>query len=283
MNDKMTYIKKTVLTLVAIAVLYPMCATSQTLRGDFDMNGQVNISDVVTMINCLINGSPGEVSPNDRDTLMVSGIPIVMVRVKAGTYTLQYGDVRTVESDFWIGQTEVTYELWWAVMGRENYPSNEMLRYHAMQNVSWDECQVFLDSLNRMTGKNFRLPYADEWIFAAAGGKLAIGYDYSGSNDINEVAWYHENSSTGGSYTVATKAPNELGLYDMSGNVAEWCQEMNVYQASPTGDVIRTAWIYGGHWMSSAGECRPTSSILKDPATKYGDPCGLRLALSATE
>ncbi|MBQ3362855.1 MAG: SUMF1/EgtB/PvdO family nonheme iron enzyme [Muribaculaceae bacterium] len=284
MKDMKTNIRSKFFGLALLAAMLPLCAHSQTLRGDFNMDGEVNVTDAVSMINCLLKGSPGEVPPSDRDTLTVSGIPVVMVRVKAGTYTLQYGDVRTVESDFWIGQTEVTYELWWEVMGRENYPSNEMLRHHAMQNVSWDECQVFLDSLNRMTGRNFRLPYADEWMFAASGGKLAIGYDYSGSSDIDEVAWYSENSGyiNGGiSNDVATKAPNELGLYDMSGNVAEWVQEMKEYQTD--NGVVRTAWVYGGHCVSPAENCRPTSWILKDPSTKYGDPCGLRLALPVAE
>lgn len=280
MKDMMTYISKAFLALAACAALFPPCASSQTVRGDFNMDGQVNVSDAVSMINCLLNSTFGELTPNDRDTLMLDGVPIVMVRVKAGTYSLRYGDVRTVESDFWIGQTEVTYELWWAVMGRENYPSNEMLRHHAMEQVSWDECQVFLDSLNRLTGRNFRLPTTDEWIFAATGGKLTRGYDYSGGNDIGEVAWYQGNSSAGGSFTVATKAPNELGLYDMCGNVAEWGQEVNEFQESTTGNWVRIAWVHGGHWTSDADGCRPMSSILLDPATKYGTPCGLRLALS---
>lgn len=281
MKDKMTYINRVVLALMACAALFPQCASSQTIRGDFNMDGKVNVSDAISMVNSLLNSSFGEVSTSDRDTLTVGDVQFVMVRVKPGTYSLQYGDVRTVESEFWIGQTEVTYGLWWAVMGREGYPSNEMLRNRPMQNVSWDDCQVFLDSLNLKTGRNFRLPTGDEWTFAASGGRLAVGYDYSGGNDIDEVAWYNGNyNPTSGSSNVATKAPNELGLYDMSGNVAEWGQEMN--ESTTTGTLIRWAWVHGGCWTNPAEGCRPTSSVLKDPTIKYDqDQFGFRLALSA--
>lgn len=281
--SKYNHIMTAVFALV-MAAMCPPGASSQTLRGDFNMDGDVNISDVIPLINYILNDRIGEVPPEGRDTIMVNDIPVVMVRVKAGTYTLKYGEVTTIESDFWIGQTEVTRELWWEVMGGRptNPVAAEKQRNYAVNNVSWDQCQVFIDSLNRMTGMEFRLPYSEEWIYAATGGTLTCGYDYSGSNDINEVAWYNGNSDeieVNGSlvFNVATKNPNELGLYDMSGNVAEWCQDLREHT-----DGYRTAALFGGDVESSADECRPTSYVYAD-ATRRSGYSGLRLYLPATE
>lgn len=281
MKDRMNNIKQSILALAVCALVFPLGASAQTIRGDFNMDGQVTVSDVISMISCLLNDSPGELSPIDRDTVMVNDIPVVMVRVKGGVYSLSYGDVRTVD-EFWIGETEVTYDLWWAVMGNEKYPYLPMCVGRPMTYVSWDECQVFLDSLSRLTGRNFRMPTSDEWVFAATGGTLTRGYDYSGSNDINEVAWYSDNTDhLAYAPIVATKAPNELGLYDMCGNVAEWCQEVRETVMPDT--VYRNAWTHGGHYMGFAEDCRPTSVIQQDPGSRYGHPNGLRLAISAGE
>ncbi|MBR5170500.1 MAG: SUMF1/EgtB/PvdO family nonheme iron enzyme [Muribaculaceae bacterium] len=284
MKNSINYMKTAVMAFLACAALFPLSVSSQTLRGDFNMDGEVNISDAISMANCLLNDSPGELTPDDRDTLMLNGVPVVMVRVKAGTYTIRYGDVRTVERDFWIGQTEVTYGLWWTVMGREEVPTNEIYRNHAVQGLGWNQCQVFIDSLNRMTGMNFRAPTVTEWMFAATGGRLSRGYDYSGSNDINEVAWYKENyrenlNSFGLlDIRVATKAPNELGLYDMSGNVSEFCWE----PGSST-----SVCLYGGNMGSTADLCRPHSHKTVDASDdipfQHKQYAGLRLVLPVEE
>ena len=151
-------------------------------------------------------------------------------------------------STYSIGQTEVTQELWVAVMGSNpsyfnEYGNAELHSNHAswdaginlqrpVDYVNYGDCLAFCAKLNEMTGLNFRIPTEAEWEFAARGGNLTHGYEYAGSENVNDVAWWKETipSSTlwtdgWGTQTVATKAPNELGIYDMSGNVEEWCYD----------------------------------------------------------
>ena len=152
-----------------------------------------------------------------------------------------------------------------------------------MGKVSWNDCQEFIKKLNALTGKNFRLPTEAEWEYAARGGKKSRGYKYSGSNNIDDVAWYPENSS--GTHPVKAKQSNELGIYDMSGNVDEWCQDWygrysSDAQTNPTGPnsgayrIIR-----GGYYYGDACYCR--SSYRSSGDFNKGYICdGLRLALS---
>ena len=133
-------------------------------------------------------------------------------------------------SSFSIGRYEVTQEEWLAVMGRSltEFKSGRM----PVKRVSWWDSQDFIKKLNKLTGMNFRLPTEAEWEFAARGGNESHGYKYSGSDCIDDVAWYNNNciddeaeSPEDGTHEVGKKFPNELGLYDMSGNVMEWCQD----------------------------------------------------------
>ncbi|MBR4160333.1 MAG: SUMF1/EgtB/PvdO family nonheme iron enzyme [Bacteroidaceae bacterium] len=182
----------------------------------------------------------------DNRTFTVNGVSFEMVFVEGGTFKMgatseqgseSYDDEKPVHnvtlSDFCIGKTEVTQALWTAVMGKN--PSKFKGDDLPVDNVSWKNCQNFIEKLNAMTGANFRLPTEAEWEYAARGGKKSKGYKYSGSNDLGSVAWYAENSDRK-THPVATKQPNELGLYDMSGNILEWCQDWyskNYYSNSP--------------------------------------------------
>lgn len=173
-----------------------------------------------------------------------------MVYVSGGTFTMgatseQGSDVRSDEkpthsvtlSSYYICKYEVTQALWRAVMGSN--PSNFKGDNLPVESVSWNDCQTFINRLNSYTGRNFRLPTEAEWEFAARGGNYSRHYKYSGSNYIGDVAWY-DNNSGNRTHPVGTKQPNELGLYDMSGNVYEWCSDWDgsyssYSQSDPTG------------------------------------------------
>lgn len=174
-----------------------------------------------------------------------------------------------VEGDngsFCICKYEVTQELWCEVMG--NNPSEMQGDNLPIQNVNWNDCQMFIAKLNELTGKNYRLPLAAEWEYACRGGKLSKGFTYSGSDDIDKVAWYADNSD-GRVHPVGQKQPNELGLYDMSGNVWEWCQDMHE----------GTGMCRGGSWIHNARNCDP-SLPNETPQAFSINSLGLRLAMS---
>ena len=217
-----------------------------------------------------------------------------MVYVEGGTFTMgatseqqEPGDDekpthRVSLSSFYIGKYEVTQALWKAVMGSN--PSNWKGDNLPVENVSWNDCQTFLRKLNAMTGKNFRLPTEAEWEFAARGGNRSRGYQYSGSNVLSDVAWYDDNSGMK-THNVGTKAPNELGIYDMSGNVSEWCQDWygdyhGYLQTNPTGPSSGSYRVLrGGSWRYGAGGCRVAFRFIFTPDYR-GIYLGLRLALS---
>ena len=125
----------------------------------------------------------------------------------------------TTFDSYYIGKYEVTQELWETVMGSN--PSYFKGSKRPVENVSWDDCQKFISKLNDLTGANFRLPTSYEWEFAAKGGNSSRGYKYSSSDTMDDVAWYGENGGCE-THKVGGKSPNELGIYDMSGNVEEW-------------------------------------------------------------
>ena len=240
--------------------------------------------------------------PQNYTTVTVKGVSFKMIRVQGGTFTMgatseQGSDAYIWEkpahkvtlSTYYIGETEVTQELWKAVMGSN--PSEFKGDKRPVEKVSWDDCQEFIRRLNQLTGKKFRLPTEAEWEFAARGGTKSAGYKYSGSNDINAVAWYEVNafdkgksSPDYGTHVVKTKKPNELGIYDMSGNVWEWCSDWygdytgatqtNPQGASSGSDRVRR----GGGWDNYAGSCRSSSRDDGSPADR-DDDLGLRLVL----
>ena len=192
---------------------------------------------------------------------------------------------RVTLNSFSIGQTEVTQELWEAVMGSN--PSKFKGAKLPVEQVSWNDCQEFIKKLNALTGQHFRLPTEAEWEYAARGGSKSQGYKYSGSNNLGDVAWYDDDDNSGDkTHDVATKQPNELGLYDMSGNVYEWCLDWyGSYSSSsssnPTGPGPASGFgrVYrGGSWFSYAGRCR-VANRNGGYAGNRSDLFGLRLAL----
>ena len=248
-----------------------------------------------------------EPKPEETKTVTAKGVTFKMKLVEAGTFTMgateeQTGDYIyespahqvTLTKDYYMGETEVTQALWYAVMGQkptsdsnyqwiedkglgDNYPA-----YY----ISWSDCQEFITKLNQLTGLTFRLPTEAEWEYAARGGNKATTQTlYSGSNTINDVAWYNGNSLKR-THAVAGKAANVLGLYDMSGNVGEWCNDWfysynSGAQTDPTGPTSGSLrMLRGGSWYYYATDCRVAFRSYNSVADRYYYN-GMRLALTA--
>ena len=228
-------------------------------------------------------------------TFTANGVSFTMVYVQGGTFTMGAHANQEAEawdnekpahsvtlSRYYIGETEVTQALWSAVMGYNPSHSNQGGNYPVEQ-VSYNDCKTFIRELSRITGQNFRLPTEAEWEFAARGGNKSRGYKYAGSNDIGSVAWYYGNSDSH-THPVKTKASNELGLYDMSGNVWEWCNDWygnysSYSQTNPQGSNSGSYRVYrGGSWGSVACGCRSSYRYFIDPVLGYYF-LGLRLVL----
>lgn len=189
-------------------------------------------------------------------------------------------------SDYYIGETEVTQALWYAVMGTN--PSYFTGNNNPVEKVSYTDCIEFINKLNelfsgKLNGMKFALPTEAQWEFAARGGNKSRGYKYSGSNYIGDVAWY-DNNSDSKTHPVAQKRPNELGLYDMSGNVWEWCRDWyggysSSSQTNPIGPTNGSDRVYrGGSWSSDARLCRVSYRYSLNPSDRYFN-LGFRLAL----
>ena len=184
-------------------------------------------------------------------------------------------------SNFYIGRYEVTQELYNAVMGKDKNPSSVKGDNLPVDNLSWEEAQDFIARLNTLTGENYRLPTEAEWEYAARGGKESMGRLFSGGENPLKYAWFAENTQ-GAPQPVGQKRANELDLYDMSGNVAEWVFDWyggyrNVSQANPKGPSAGEHHILrGGSYADSAVQCRVSfRSHLPNEGVKG---CGLRLA-----
>ena len=216
-----------------------------------------------------------EITPQQKQVLvkLISN----MVKVEGGTFMMgatpeQGKDAQSKEkpahqvtlSDYYIGKYEVTQEEWEAVMG--NNPSKFIGLKLPVERVWWDDCQEFVKKLNQLAGLTFSLPTEAEWEYAARGGNKSKGYKYSGSNSIEVVAWYKSNSSKR-THEVGSKSPNELGIYDMSGNVYEWCSDWygsysSSLQINPTGPTSGYLHVLrGGAWSYGDENCRVSYRI----------------------
>ncbi|MCR4613237.1 MAG: formylglycine-generating enzyme family protein [Bacteroidaceae bacterium] len=205
-------------------------------------------------------------------------------------------------SSYYIGQTEVTQALWEVVMGTTALQHfkrlDEFYRYGSlsrnsygkgpnfpMHYISWEECQEFIRKLNSLTGLRFRLPTEAEWEFAARGGTKSRDYIYSGSDSPDEVAWSNENTN-GAPHRVSKLRANELGLYDMSGNVEEWCQDWygsysSSAQTNPTGSASGSERVIrGGDFLYPPYTLGRVSYRNHLPPSKCDQSLGLRLAIS---
>ncbi|MDR2970779.1 MAG: formylglycine-generating enzyme family protein [Bacteroidales bacterium] len=231
-------------------------------------------------------------------TVMVNNCLWEMVYVQGGTFTMggaseKGSDANPAHSvtinSFYIGKYTVDQEMWKRVMN--NNPSDIKGDQLPVEMVSWNDVQQFIEKLNEMTGKRFRLPTEAEWEYAARGGNKSKGYKYSGSNTINDVAWYDGNSGWI-THPVGIKLPNELGIYDMSGNVHEWCSDwydLSYYSSSPSynpkgpdfgsGPEFTSCRVMrGGSWHDGAEYCRVSARSYYEPDHYYSD-IGFRLVL----
>ena len=260
------------------------------LKDDVNDDGVVDLSDATTLIDHVLNG----VNNGSSHIFIAHNVMIEMVRVEGGTFTMgataeQASDAFSDElpthkvtlSPFLIGKYEVSQTLWLAVMG-ENPSVNTGINL-PVDNVTWNECQTFITKLNELTGKNFRLLTEAEWEYAARGGNKSKGYKYSGSNNLGDVAWYIDNSNNT-SHAMGTKAPNELGIYDMTGNVMEWVSDWkgsypSGAQTNPTGPDSGTYRVNrGGSYGNVERLSRITNRNSIDP-NMSSKTMGLRLCL----
>ena len=228
----------------------------------------------------------------DVETITVNGVSFNIIHVKGGSFRMggteeQGSDVENNEmpvhnvsvGDFCIGETEVTQELWEAVMGGN--PSKTLGPQMPVECIRYVDCESFFFKLNFLTNRNFRLPTEAEWEFAARGGNKSRHTKYSGSDDFDAVAWYCNNSGNV-THNVKQKAPNELGLYDMSGNVDEWCADSySLYPETPRNNPINNE---GNEKIRRGGGCLDFAKHLRVSdrrscsATIWNYDIGFRLA-----
>jgi len=244
----------------------------------------------LTMCNAQMNNARSKKELNERDSLMAVSILNLdsnFVFVQGGAFEMGLPDASTVEGgeiekpqhkvsikSFYILKTPVTQALWYSVM--DSNPSFHKNCYTCpVENISWDDAQTFINKLNALKKGHYRLPSEAEYEYAARGGNKSRNFNYSGSNEVNDVAWYTDNSK-GQSHPVGEKKPNELNLIDMSGNIWEWCSDwyhMYYYKESPSDNpqgpvrgekkVVR-----GGAWLSLDEGCMLTARGALMPAAK---------------
>ena len=237
--------------------------SSEGLNADVSRDGIVSITDVTLMIDYLLKPDfydqpqygpvyPGFDLPEGAELSEVNGVSFAMLPIDT------VDEQGNLVHKFSLGVTEVTIELWQAVMGNNPTTASQQHDFISprwpVSNVNWYEANEFIANLNELTGMEFRLPANYEWGYAAHGGLLFHQYKYAGSDDIDVVGWCFYNLPEGfdmtmGGCPVGLKSPNELGIYDMTGNVAEWCSN------GPYGTSLDRAYILGGDVTQDASQC----------------------------
>ncbi|MBP7429727.1 MAG: formylglycine-generating enzyme family protein [Candidatus Hydrogenedentes bacterium] len=279
---------------------------TDTMRDFFDLRYWMLMVCVLVIAAAIIGCQPSYQSNNDdyddppgatEETIMLPGnVPLEMVWIPAGTFLMGrwYPDEQDSVSDeapqhqvtlsqgFWMGKYEVTQTQWEAVMGSN--PAYFSGANRPVEWVSWNEVQSFITALNSLTGETFRLPTEAEWEYACRGGRKTRFYwgDDPTYTQIGNYAWYGSNSG-GRTHDVGTKLPNGFDLYDMSGNVWEWCQDWyDAYSSGsvtdPTGPASGPHRVgRGGGWSSDGAYCRSAYRSSFDPSGT-GDYIGFRLS-----
>ncbi len=256
---------------------------------------QLKNSELKTALAAQETAFIGETTDNnkspDDDTWTDPVTGMVFVWVEGGCFQMGSDDLEADADElpvhdvcvdgFWLGKYEVTQEQWQSIMG--DNPSHFKGDWHPVEKVSWEDCQAFIQKMNNQGDGEFRLPTEAEWEFAARGGVKSQGYTYSGANEPDNVAWFLKNSYAR-THHVGEKTPNELGLFDMSGNVWEWCQDWysNTYyneisEDNPQGpDTGSLRVIRGGSWADPSGVPRVGNRLMLEPEASLFD-IGCRL------
>ena len=251
---------------------------------------------VIVVVIVVATSSSGKFKVKDKDscTFLVGNVSFTMKKVDGGTFMMGAEDNdseskawekpthRVTLDSYYIGETEVTQSLWEEVM--DYNPSKHVGNNYPVDNVNWNECVEFCQRLSQKTGRHFRLSTEAEWEFAARGGNSSKGYKFSGSNFLKDVAWSLDDSDSV-PHPVRQKHPNELGLYDMTGNVWEICSDLYARYSggiennpkgpatSDKGHVRR-----GGGWLNKASSSR-VSYRYYTPFGQSNDFLGFRLAM----
>lgn len=292
-----------------------MVSTNHLTPGELAQNNEINNNQIQDSVVVEQQNKQDDVTrddvPQEYRQKVLNRLDNNMVQVKGGTFTMGCKKGRDRDCDFdeknthkvtldgyAIGKYEVTQEEWYVVMGQN--PSNYTdCKQCAVEMVSWDDIQVFIKRLNQFTNKNYRLPTEAEWEFAARGGRKSKGYQYAGGNKLSKIAWYYENSgdkwineddwsvpnlqaNNGRVHPVGKKQANELGLYDMSGNLWEWCEDsMRKYTrqavSNPIGEAMDYKVYRGGSWGFGTQYSR-ISDRSHESADRQSAHIGFRLA-----
>lgn len=268
------------------------------------MKNRFNILPLLFVVLILISGcekdpvKPEDPQQTDKSSIdfNVNGVKFTMILVEHGSFVkgemtkMLFHTPVILTKDYYIGKYEVTQDLWEAVMGAESNPSVFKEANLPVNNISWNDCNAFINKLNEITGKSFRLPTECEWEFAARGGNNLEPYTFSGSNDVDEVAWYKDNSDNQ-IHAVGGKKANALKLYDMTGNAIEWVQDPfiegyfktdTLVDPIPTADNPQFRVLKGGCYYLEHGkyENLSVSANFAEVPTTRDNPLGFRLALT---